>query len=76
MGILSHGQVLLQNYLQKPTSFSSNSKSSFESGIKNTRSTKTLPTKDKLEVESSPNQLSKTQDCFFTPATKEYGTTY
>ena len=39
-------------------------------------STKPLPTKEKLEAESSHNQESKTQDCFFTLTKKEYGTTY
>ena len=32
--------------------------------------------KEKLEVESSPNQESKTQECFFTLAKKKAGTTY
>ena len=72
MGILSHGQVLLQNYLQTPTSFSSNSKSSFESGRKKTRSTKTFPTKENHH--HTRNIRHKT--VFFTLATKEYGKTY
>ena len=55
-----------KNYLQTPTPFSSNSKRSFEAVTTKIRSTKSLPTKDKLEAESSPNQESRTQEFFYT----------
>ena len=53
-----------KTYLQKPPSFSSNYKSLFESGITKYPLNKKIPTKEKLEEEGSPNQDSKTQDCF------------
>ena len=66
-----------KTYLQTPVSFFSKHQRIFEAGTKNILSTKTPPTKDKLESESSPNQDSKTQDFFYLKvATNESGTTY
>ena len=38
--------------------------------------TKKIATKEKPETEASLTQEYKTQDCFFSIPTKEYGTTY
>ena len=51
-------------YLQTTNSFYSNSQSSFESGTTKHPLNKTLPTKNKLESESSPNQESKTNNFY------------